>query len=469
MKKTTIHAPNYKDCGIGYTTTPTCVVENPHQWGLTGNSFRLWAYLVSRIKKEQYFNGSTIKTQLTGTMGESAVTAALKNLCENGFCTKKPHRDKRGQLAGCAYTFYAIPKDRDRVQKISPDVCEKLSAKGWFDLPEDGIPSSGALPDDGNPPHGEALFKGKDEIQEKEKNQGTTPNPLLGKEGSSADLSGKVDSQPDSPASSGSTVDSATTAAPAGQHFRKLSQSPVGSRLLKMLRPAQIPGDKALRPLSREVEKGKITNAYLTFLWEKLIQPNQESADKTGSLLKSVPEILEFVKGESYSPNSTLFRQWRPNRISDLKRQWLKGHENLSIEEFQQRVEERTADGPFNGIAFAHGELKPDSYCNPFRLYVYWKLSQGGDIICNENTLLEALYDGPIWNHLLDQAATNLEQFLSLELLVHNLKDKLPPNRPTEVQELREDYCVRHSSKMEQLKAAFADMGCQPPQITSAG
>ena len=99
-KKETIQVPNFKEAGIGFTTTPTCIMENPHQWGLDGNSFRLWAYLISRIRKEQFFNGRTVSTQLQGTMGQTAVTKGLRKLCDLGFCTKRPNRNLEGQLAG---------------------------------------------------------------------------------------------------------------------------------------------------------------------------------------------------------------------------------------------------------------------------------------------------------------------------------------------------------------------------------
>lgn len=496
MKKTTIHAPNYKDWKIGYTITATCVMENPHKWGLTGNSFRLWAYLAARIKKEQYFNGRTIKTQLTGIMGESAVAAALKKLCELGFCTKQVNHNEQGQYAGWAYTFYAIPKDRDRVQKISPDLCEKLTANGWFDLPEDGNPSSGDVPDDGNPRSGEALFKGKDETQGIEENQGRTPSPLSEKEegsvfpfrerGGSDDESSDKDTQVSTPgiAPSGdlgvglskemnpndSRSGEATFPAQVDGRWRsKMLETPVGRRVLDILRPEQIPDDKALRSISNQISRGNLSPDYLAFLEQKKIRPNQKKAEREGDPLYSIAEILTVFTDENWKPGSPAFKSWRNQDLERLKALWRRvNRRDPSGSLFYRELEEVLAK-PYRGD-LSNFESSPDDSpsVSPFEFFaaVYYH-DRGSGIRGTdpEPEIIEQLTQRHIWDFQLQEAELNSREFTSLWQVVDRYRSCLPRFCTDELNELRQNWDERRQARKDEIRVGFVRIGATPPKI----
>ena len=467
-KEQTIQAPNYKDSGIGFTTTPTCVMENPRQWGLYGNSFRLWAYLISRIKKEQFFNGRTIYSQLQGTMGQSAVSTGLKELCDAGFCTNRSHRDATGQFAGYSYTFYAIPKKKELVAKVDPKICEKLEAIGWFDLPCDGNPYNGDAPCHGNPSDGEAPTKGKDENKVIDKNKGISPNPLSEKEGDAGAFYREDRDYSELPEVEVCTNEPTEDDFRPGRNYRNLSRTPVGSRFLEMLRPQQVPGDKALRTFSRMVEKGEITQAYLTFLWEKVILPNHQSADNEGELLKSLPEILEIMKLDAYSATQESFKLWAYSKTQRLLDLWKEAHRPFHQERFNQELAKLASFNVEDGVHFFPETLDPDHYCTPFRLLIYLKRCSIDEAhLYQLENLISVLHNDEVWSQLLDRAKIGPSNFMALEHLISDstISTQIPQIRKHDVQNLRENYSEQHEEKKAELVEKFAALGANPPAV----
>ncbi|MEC5129551.1 hypothetical protein VSU19_22510 [Verrucomicrobiales bacterium BCK34] len=369
-------------------------------------------------------------------------------------------------MAGYSYTFYAIPKRKAQVAKVDPKVCEKLEALGWFDQPYDGPPSHGGAPHHGSPSDGEARSKGKDKNKVKDKNKGITPSPLSGKEGNAAAFS-----REDTHSSTAPEVEVSVEVDPEdvfrpGRWFRTLDETAVGSRFLKMLSPQQIPGDKALRTFSRMVDKGEITHAYLTFVWEKVILPNRRSAESEGAMLKSLPEILETMKKEAYSATQESFKLWARSETEKLRELWKEAHKQFHQESFNEKVAELAAFNVEDGVHFFPESLEPDHYCTPLRLLLYYKRCSMNDALGYRlEDLISAFHKDSVWGQLLNRATISLSNFVALEHLVltPEIASKIPQTREHDVRDLRNNYSEQHWKKITELEGKFADMGTKPP------
>lgn len=460
----TINAPNYKAAGIGYTLLPTCVTENPKKWGMKPNEYLLWSFLASRVNKDQYFNGRTLAGNLHGVMGKSAVGAALKNLCNLGFCTKRPKLAPSGQYMGWEYQFFTLPKSREIVDNIDQGITEKLDSCGWFGNPDLGYPHSGGEPDNGNPCRGDAPSNEIEGEKKKELRKEKTPSPLSEKE-EVLDLdSGERNSEEDlCPSPADHDPGSAVT----GRHRTTMLGSDSGSRFLKLFKPEQIPGDKALRWWARAVEKGELPHAYVTFLEEKIIVPNQIAAKEKGNPLKSIAEILELSKTEAFSFKGQRYRDWSGMRMRSLKDRWTSAHNELDLNEFNIETSQLGAEGFGGGFDFVLSEAEVSSDLTPFRVFIYGLRSRANFPGYFESELVALLNRSNLWSHLLGEAAVSQKEFISLEKLVALLGESIAPDRAVQVAKLREDWICRHQEAVDRLRAEFARFGATPPAIKS--
>lgn len=511
--RTRIFHPDYKQSGLGYTRLPTKIAEAPAKWGLTKNGLVVYLFLISRVKKKCWFNGKSLKCWMKGNLGETAVSSGLRNLVDTGFCTKVPNRKIDGTIAGWDYTFSAFPRERSLVNSVDPEVCLALDSTDWFDH----------NPESGKPDSGNASLKEKDMDRQEGIEEDKTPDPLHEEEGSSQNFFREVDSttsvveqtrEPSEPrlsSASGPTSQSLKTSSPgtevpedlrepvdnqahrtglpvgggtfaslcdsrampdsdekgAGRWRNEMMKSEIGRRVLEILQPEQVPNDKSLRPISNRISKGEIKLDYLAFLEEMVILPNQKAAEAGRESLKSIPEILKFLKDPERNSGSVIFKNWKARRIRKAQSDW----ERVNREDPDGRIfrEELAAlvslPYPIELRPPLQGRSSPPSEPPIYYFAALHRFKTGAGLVPSDpaQSIVQNLKNPEIWTFLLKEAELNHAEYQCLWSVVGEYGELLPSSYGPDITDLHSNWVERHSSRKKEIEYAFRSLGISPP------